>query len=42
MTEVIVEADENKILRVLQNLVGNAVEAFGGARGSSGDCCDTK
>ena len=33
MTEVIVEADENKILRVLQNLVGNAVEAFGGRGG---------
>ena len=31
--EVIVEADENKILRVLQNLVGNAVEAFGGRGG---------
>lgn len=33
VTEVIVEADENKILRVLQNLVGNAVEAFGGRVG---------
>jgi signal transduction histidine kinase len=33
VTEVIVEADENKILRVLQNLVGNAVEAFGGRGG---------
>jgi signal transduction histidine kinase len=33
MTEVIVEGDENKILRVLQNLVGNAVEAFGGRGG---------
>ncbi|WP_341736677.1 ATP-binding protein [Microcoleus sp. CAWBG640] len=33
VTEVIVLADENKILRVLQNLVGNAVEAFGGRGG---------
>ena len=33
ITEVIVLADENKILRVLQNLVGNAVEAFGGRGG---------
>lgn len=33
VTEVIVEADENKILRVLQNLVGNAVEALGGRGG---------
>ncbi|MEG4235523.1 ATP-binding protein [Microcoleus sp. Pol11C3] len=33
VTEVIVEADENKILRVLQNLVGNAAEAFEGRGG---------
>ena len=33
VAEVIVEADENKVLRVLQNLVGNAVEAFGGRGG---------
>jgi signal transduction histidine kinase len=33
VTEVIVLADENKILRILQNLVGNAVEAFGGRGG---------
>jgi signal transduction histidine kinase len=33
VAEVIVEADENKILRVLQNLVGNAVEALGGRGG---------
>ena len=33
VTEVIVTVDENKILRVLQNLVGNAVEAFGGRGG---------
>ncbi|OCQ99205.1 cyclic nucleotide-binding protein [Oscillatoriales cyanobacterium USR001] len=31
--DVIIEADENKILRVLQNLVGNAVEAFDGKGG---------
>ena len=31
--DVIIEADENKILRVLQNLVGNAVEAFDGRGG---------
>lgn len=31
--EVLVEADENKILRVWQNLVGNAVEAFDGRGG---------
>lgn len=33
ITEVIVLVDENKILRILQNLVGNAVEAFGGRGG---------
>jgi signal transduction histidine kinase len=31
--DVMIEADENKILRVLQNLVGNAVEAFDGKGG---------
>lgn len=33
VAEVMVEADENKILRVWQNLVGNAVEAFDGHGG---------
>jgi signal transduction histidine kinase len=31
--DIIIEADENKILRVLQNLVSNAVEAFDGKGG---------
>lgn len=31
--EVMIEADENKILRVWQNLVGNAIEAFEGKGG---------
>jgi signal transduction histidine kinase len=31
--DVIVNADENKLLRVVQNLVGNAVEAFRGCGG---------
>jgi signal transduction histidine kinase len=32
-TDVVVNADENKLLRVVQNLVGNAVEAFKGCGG---------
>ena len=31
--DVVVNADENKLLRVVQNLVGNAVEAFKGCGG---------
>jgi signal transduction histidine kinase len=31
--DVVVNADENKLLRVIQNLVGNAVEAFKGCGG---------
>lgn len=31
--ELVVNADENKLMRVLQNLVGNAVDAFGGRNG---------
>jgi signal transduction histidine kinase len=31
--DVMVNADENKLLRVVQNLVSNAVEAFNGCRG---------
>lgn len=31
--EVLVNGDENKLLRVFQNLVGNAVDAFGGRGG---------
>ncbi len=31
--DVIVNADENKLMRVVQNLVGNAVDAFGGHGG---------
>lgn len=33
VTDVLVNADENKLLRVVQNLVGNAVEAFNGCGG---------
>ena len=33
VTDVVVNADENKLLRVVQNLVSNAVEAFNGYGG---------
>ena len=33
VADVVINADENKFLRVVQNLVGNAVEAFNGCGG---------
>ena len=38
----IVDVDENKIIRVLQNLVNNAVDAFGGHGGKIGIHCEDK